>query len=93
MSYDLGIGSSDACSIGSGVDVAAVEVINPLESLHHEVELPVIIGPDVPEAFAMDFVGDYVTLTASIPNSVDLAALSTLPPSALPPPCTAQQHR
>lgn len=37
-----------------------IEVPHPLESLHHEVELAVVIGQkarDVTEAAAMDFVG------------------------------------
>lgn len=44
----------------AGVATAAVEVPEPLESLHHEVELAVVISRrarDVPEASAMDFVG------------------------------------
>ena len=44
----------------AGVATAAVEIPEPLESLHHEVELAVVIsqrGRDVPEASAMDFVG------------------------------------
>jgi acylpyruvate hydrolase len=39
---------------------AAVEIPEPLESLHHELELAVVIsrrGRDVPEVSAMDFVG------------------------------------
>ncbi|CAN0855706.1 Probable acylpyruvase FAHD1, mitochondrial [Linum grandiflorum] len=39
-----------------------VEIPHPLESLHHEVELAVVIGQkarDVPEASAMDYVGGY----------------------------------
>ncbi|KAM0928233.1 hypothetical protein ACQ4PT_002357 [Festuca glaucescens] len=46
----------------AGVATAAVEVPEPLESLHHEVELAVVISRrarDVPEASAMDFVGGY----------------------------------
>jgi acylpyruvate hydrolase len=42
------------------VSTAAVEIPEPLEALHHEVELAVVIsrrGRDVPEASAMDFVG------------------------------------
>ena len=44
----------------AGVAAAAVEILEPHESLHHEVELAVVIsrrGRDVPEASAMDFVG------------------------------------
>ena len=44
----------------AGVATAAVEIPEPLESLHHEVELAVVIsrrGRDIPEASAMDFVG------------------------------------
>ncbi|KAK9288068.1 hypothetical protein L1049_016514 [Liquidambar formosana] len=39
-----------------------IEVPHPLESLHHEVELAVVISKkarDVPEATAMDYVGGY----------------------------------
>ncbi|VAH97678.1 hypothetical protein VPH35_068648 [Triticum aestivum] len=46
----------------AGVATTAVEVPEPLESLHHEVELAVVISRrarDVPEASAMDFVGGY----------------------------------
>ncbi|CAM0877633.1 unnamed protein product [Alopecurus aequalis] len=46
----------------AGVASAAVEVPEPLESLHHEVELAVVIScraRNVPEASAMDFVGGY----------------------------------
>ncbi|TVU44289.1 hypothetical protein EJB05_03725, partial [Eragrostis curvula] len=46
---------------GGGVTIAAIEVPETVESLHHEVELAVVIskrGRDVPEALAMDFVGD-----------------------------------
>jgi 2-keto-4-pentenoate hydratase/2-oxohepta-3-ene-1,7-dioic acid hydratase in catechol pathway len=44
----------------AGVATATVEIPEPLESLHHEVELAVVIsrrGRDIPEASAMDFVG------------------------------------
>ncbi|KAL6894394.1 hypothetical protein ACP4OV_008492 [Aristida adscensionis] len=47
---------------GVAAAAAAVEVPEPLESLHHEVELAVVIsrrGRDIPEASAMDFVGGY----------------------------------
>ncbi|KAF2942141.1 hypothetical protein DAI22_03g400000 [Oryza sativa Japonica Group] len=46
----------------AGVAGAAIEVPEPVESLHHEVELAVVISQrarDVPEASAMDFVGGY----------------------------------
>ncbi|KAL6638197.1 hypothetical protein ACP70R_025769 [Stipagrostis hirtigluma subsp. patula] len=46
----------------AGVATAAIEVPEPLESLHHEVELAVVISRrarDVPESAAMDFVGGY----------------------------------
>nr|ACN36003.1 unknown [Zea mays] len=46
----------------AGVATAAVEIPEPLESLHHEVELAVVIsrrGRDIPEASAMDFAGGY----------------------------------
>ncbi|KAB5537355.1 hypothetical protein DKX38_014888 [Salix brachista] len=39
-----------------------IEIPQPLESLHHEVELAVVIGQkarDVPESTAMDYVGGY----------------------------------
>jgi acylpyruvate hydrolase len=44
----------------AGVAGAAIEVPGPVESLHHEVELAVVLSQrarDVPEASAMDFVG------------------------------------
>jgi acylpyruvate hydrolase len=44
----------------AGAPAAAIEIPEPLESLHYEVELGVVIsrrGRDVPEASAMDFVG------------------------------------
>jgi 2-keto-4-pentenoate hydratase/2-oxohepta-3-ene-1,7-dioic acid hydratase in catechol pathway len=43
----------------AGVATVAVEIPEPLKSLHHKVELVVVIswrGRDVPEASAMDFV-------------------------------------
>jgi acylpyruvate hydrolase len=43
----------------AGMATIAVEIPEPLESLHHKVELAVVIsrrGRDVPEASAMDFV-------------------------------------
>ncbi|EEC75501.1 hypothetical protein OsI_12099 [Oryza sativa Indica Group] len=46
----------------AGVAGAAIEVPGPVESLHHEVELAVVLSQrarDVPEASAMDFVGGY----------------------------------
>lgn len=39
-----------------------IQVPHPLESLHHEVELAVVIGQvarDVPEASAMNYVGGF----------------------------------
>ncbi|XP_010524545.1 PREDICTED: acylpyruvase FAHD1, mitochondrial [Tarenaya hassleriana] len=39
-----------------------IKIPHPLESLHHEVELAVVIGEkarDVPEAMAMDYIGGY----------------------------------
>lgn len=39
-----------------------IEIPQPLESLHHEVELAVVIGQkarDVPESTAMDYVGGW----------------------------------
>lgn len=44
----------------AGVSSGPIEIPEPLESLHHEVELAVVIsrrGRNVPEASAMDFVG------------------------------------
>jgi acylpyruvate hydrolase len=44
----------------AGPTAGPIEVPEPLESLHHEVELAVVISRrarDVPEASAMDFVG------------------------------------
>jgi acylpyruvate hydrolase len=52
----------------AGVATAAVEIPEPLESLHHEVELAVVIsrrGRDIPEASAMDFVGGNLRITSS----------------------------
>uniref|UniRef100_A0A804MHE8 Acid phosphatase n=1 Tax=Zea mays TaxID=4577 RepID=A0A804MHE8_MAIZE len=46
----------------AGVATVAVEIPEPLKSLHHKVELVVVIswrGRDVPEASAMDFVRDF----------------------------------
>ena len=43
----------------AGVATIAVEILEMLESLHHKVELAVVIsrrGHDVPEASTMDFV-------------------------------------
>ncbi|KAH9683545.1 putative acylpyruvase FAHD1 [Citrus sinensis] len=45
--------------LGNG---GTIEVPHPLDSLHHEVELAVVIGQkarDVPETTAMDYVGGY----------------------------------
>ena len=42
-----------------------IEIPQPLESLHHEVELAVVISQkarDVPESTAMDFVGGWCLL-------------------------------
>ncbi|TVU44288.1 hypothetical protein EJB05_03724, partial [Eragrostis curvula] len=69
-----------------GVTTAAIEVPEPLESLHHEVELAVVIsqrGRDVPEASAMDFVGGYalaLDMTARDLQSVaKVGAINCLP--------------
>ena len=46
-----------------------IEIPHPLESLHHEVELAVVIGRkarDVPEASAMDYVGGLILFHLSI---------------------------
>ncbi|KAL5657075.1 hypothetical protein ACJX0J_030238, partial [Zea mays] len=46
----------------AGVATVAVEIPEPLKSLHHKAELVVVIswrGRDVPEASAMDFVRDF----------------------------------
>jgi hypothetical protein len=51
---------------------AAIEVPEPLESLHHEVELAVVIsrrGRDVPEASAMDFVGGNLRCASAMQQS------------------------
>lgn len=46
--------------LGNG---GTIEVPHPLDSLHHEVELAVVIGQkarDVPETTAMDYVGGFI---------------------------------
>ncbi|KAA8548953.1 hypothetical protein F0562_000637 [Nyssa sinensis] len=57
----------------------AIEVPHPLESLHHEVELAVVIGQkarDVPEATAMDYVGGYALALDMTAREIQSAAKS-----------------
>uniref|UniRef100_A0A453MCC0 Fumarylacetoacetase-like C-terminal domain-containing protein n=1 Tax=Aegilops tauschii subsp. strangulata TaxID=200361 RepID=A0A453MCC0_AEGTS len=64
----------------AGVATAAVEVPEPLESLHHEVELAVVISRrarDVPEASAMDFVGGYALALDMTARDLQSVAKST----------------
>ncbi|KAG2544729.1 hypothetical protein PVAP13_9KG376687 [Panicum virgatum] len=68
----------------AGVANAAIEIPEPLESLHHEVELAVVIsrrGRDVPEASAMDFVGGYAL--ALDMTARDLQSAAKVPKSAV----------
>ncbi|KAG9146538.1 hypothetical protein Leryth_020433 [Lithospermum erythrorhizon] len=56
-----------------------IEVPHPLESLHHEVELAVVIGQrarDVPEASAMDYVGGYALALDMTAREIQNAAKS-----------------
>ncbi|XP_044479982.1 probable acylpyruvase FAHD1, mitochondrial [Mangifera indica] len=56
-----------------------IEVPHPLESLHHEVELAVVIGKkarDVPEATAMDYVGGYALALDMTAREIQSAAKS-----------------
>ncbi|CAN6297168.1 unnamed protein product [Urochloa humidicola] len=58
---------------------APIEIPDPLESLHHEVELAVVIskrGRDVPEAAAMDFVGGYALALDMTARDLQSAAKS-----------------
>ncbi|XP_066364024.1 probable acylpyruvase FAHD2, mitochondrial [Miscanthus floridulus] len=68
----------------AGVSTAAVEIPEPLEWLHHEVELAVVIsrrGRDIPEASAMDFVGGYAL--ALDMTARDLQSAAKVPKSAV----------
>ncbi|KAM0909100.1 hypothetical protein ACQ4PT_015044 [Festuca glaucescens] len=68
----------------TGPTAGPIEVPEPLESLHHEVELAVVISQrarDVPEASAMDFVGGYAL--ALDMSSNDLQSASKIPKSAI----------
>ncbi|KAL5210856.1 hypothetical protein ABZP36_006479 [Zizania latifolia] len=63
----------------AGVAGAAIEVPEPVESLHHEVELAVVISQrarDVPEASAMDFVGGYALALDMTARELQSAAKS-----------------
>ncbi|CAN6322070.1 unnamed protein product [Urochloa humidicola] len=63
----------------AGVPTAPIEIPEPLESLHHEVELAVVIsrrGRDVPEASAMDFVGGYALALDMTARDLQSAAKS-----------------
>ncbi|EXC03947.1 Acylpyruvase FAHD1 [Morus notabilis] len=56
-----------------------IEIPHPLESLHHEVELAVVIGRkarDVPEATAMDYVGGYALALDMTAREIQSAAKS-----------------
>ncbi|XP_044498165.1 probable acylpyruvase FAHD1, mitochondrial [Mangifera indica] len=56
-----------------------IEVPHPLESLHHEVELAVVIGKkarDVPESTAMDYVGGYALALDMTAREIQSAAKS-----------------
>ncbi|CAL4928218.1 unnamed protein product [Urochloa decumbens] len=63
----------------AGASTAPIEIPQPLESLHHEVELAVVIsrrGRDVPEASAMDFVGGYALALDMTARDLQSAAKS-----------------
>lgn len=50
-----------------------IEIPHPLDSLHHEVELAVVIGHnarDVPERLAMDYVGGILLTCLKILTSL-----------------------
>ncbi|KAJ0092132.1 hypothetical protein Patl1_25017 [Pistacia atlantica] len=56
-----------------------IEVPHPLDSLHHEVELAVVIGKkarDVPETTAMDYVGGYALALDMTAREIQSAAKS-----------------
>ncbi|EAZ27366.1 hypothetical protein OsJ_11310 [Oryza sativa Japonica Group] len=74
----------------AGVAGAAIEVPGPVESLHHEVELAVVLSQrarDVPEASAMDFVGGYALALDMTAREFQSAAKSAGLPWTL---CKAQ---
>uniref|UniRef100_A0A0E0KF58 Fumarylacetoacetase-like C-terminal domain-containing protein n=1 Tax=Oryza punctata TaxID=4537 RepID=A0A0E0KF58_ORYPU len=63
----------------AGVAGAAIKVPEPVESLHHEVELAVVMSQrarDVPEASAMDFVGGYALALDMTARELQSAAKS-----------------
>ncbi|EMS64774.1 Fumarylacetoacetate hydrolase domain-containing protein 1-like protein [Triticum urartu] len=63
----------------AGPTAGPIEVPEPLESLHHEVELAVVISRrarDVPEASAMDFVGGYALALDMSSNDLQSASKS-----------------
>ncbi|XP_051179496.2 oxaloacetate tautomerase FAHD2, mitochondrial [Lolium perenne] len=63
----------------AGPTAGPIEVPDPLESLHHEVELAVVISRrarDVPEASAMDFVGGYALALDMSSNDLQSASKS-----------------
>lgn len=56
-----------------------IEVPHPLDSLHHEVELAVVIGQrarDVPETTAMDYVGGYAVALDMTAREIQASAKS-----------------
>jgi len=56
-----------------------IEIPHPLESLHHEVELAVVIGKkarDVPEASAMDYVAGYALALDMTAREIQASAKS-----------------
>nr|CAB3497573.1 unnamed protein product [Digitaria exilis] len=68
----------------AGVSSGPIEIPEPLDSLHHEVELAVVIsrrGRNVPEASAMDFVGGYAL--ALDMTARDLQSAAKIPKSAV----------
>ncbi|ESR32763.1 putative acylpyruvase FAHD1 [Citrus sinensis] len=70
--------------LGNG---GTIEVPHPLDSLHHEVELAVVIGQkarDVPETTAMDYVGGYAVALDMTAREIQSSA--KLPKSAVPDP-------
>ena len=57
-----------------------IEIPHPLESLHHEVELAVVIGKkarDVPEASAMDYVAGSYNFINKLSSNFILGHTST----------------
>ncbi|KAH9683542.1 putative acylpyruvase FAHD1 [Citrus sinensis] len=62
--------------LGNG---GTIEVPHPLDSLHHEVELAVVIGQkarDVPETTAMDYVGGYAVALDMTAREIQSSAKS-----------------